>query len=57
MDRQVGGWLNLPGSGRTSSFVHGSEHNKKVDTGDGKHSHPPNTGTFTNKNCPHCKGK
>lgn len=57
MTKQVGGWLSLPDKGRTASFVHGSEHNGKVSHEDGRHSHPPNTGTFTDKNCPLCKGK
>lgn len=57
MTKQVGGWLNLPDRSRKASFVHGSEHYERVDTGDGKHAHPPNTGTFTDKNCPMCKGK
>jgi hypothetical protein len=62
MTSKVGGWLNLPERGRTASFVHGSEHNERreVLTSHGeapRHAHGNETGTYTDKNCPMCKGK
>jgi hypothetical protein len=62
MAKTVGGWLNLPGKGRSASFVHGSEHNdrKEILVASGeepRHGHSSTTGTFTDKNCPMCKGK
>lgn len=59
--KAVGGWLNLPSDGRTAEFVHGSEHNDRQDVlvaagEEPRHGHPPSTGTYTDKNCPFCKG-
>jgi hypothetical protein len=53
----VGGWLKLPENGKPAGNA--SSDRTEVYTSPGepqRHGHASTTGTFTDKNCPLCKG-